>query len=128
MIDNKTGGIVALVGGRDFYDSMFDRTTMARRPPGTAFTPFVYAAAFETGAYPGSLVLDSEMDNKQVQIGGETGILGEWGTEQESVYEGEITARKALARSRNAATVRIGTQMATLEKVVALASDLSLST
>ncbi|MCB1062584.1 MAG: transglycosylase domain-containing protein, partial [Verrucomicrobiae bacterium] len=122
MIDNKTGGIVALVGGRDFNDSMFDRTTMARRPPGTAFTPFVYAAAFEAGAYPGSLVLDSEMDNKQVQIGGETGILGEWGTEQESVYEGEITARKALSRSRNAATVRIGTQTATLEKVVALAS------
>jgi membrane carboxypeptidase/penicillin-binding protein len=121
MIDNKSGGIIALVGGRDFNDSMFDRTVQARRPPGTAFTPFVYAAAFESGQFPGSLVDDSPMDNKQVQIGGESGILGEWGTESESVYEGEITARRALATSRNAATVRFGTK-AGLDKVVSLAS------
>ncbi|MBL9151524.1 MAG: transglycosylase domain-containing protein [Verrucomicrobiales bacterium] len=120
MIDNRTGGIVALVGGRDFNDSMFDRTSQARRPPGTAFTPFVYAAAFEGGHFPGSLVDDSPMDNKQVQIGGEAGILGEWGTESESIYEGEITARRALATSRNAAAVRMGSK-AGLDKVVALA-------
>jgi membrane peptidoglycan carboxypeptidase len=121
MIDNQTGGIIALVGGRDFNDSMFDRTVQSRRPPGTAFTPFVYAAAFESGEFPGSLVDDSPMDNKQVQIGGESGILGEWGTESEGVYEGEITSRRALATSRNAATVRIGTKTG-LDKVVALAS------
>ncbi len=125
MIDNETGGIVALVGGRDFNDSMFDRTTMARRPPGTAFTPFVYAAAFEKGLFPGSLVEDSPMDNKQVQIGGESGILGEWGTERESIYEGEITARRALALSRNAATVRLGTRTG-LENVVNLAKKAGL--
>lgn len=122
MIDNQTGGIIALVGGRDFNDSMFDRTIQARRPPGTAFTPFVFAAAFEAGAFPGTRILDSEMDNKQVQIGGETGILGEWGTERESVYEGEITARRALSLSRNAATVRMGTQKTSLQNVVAIAS------
>lgn len=121
MIDNVTGGIIALIGGRDFNDSMFDRTTQARRPPGTAFTPFVYAAAFESGLFPGSLVADSPMDNKQVQIGGESGILGEWGTESESVYEGEMTARQALATSRNAAAVRIGLR-AGLDKVVSLAA------
>ncbi len=126
MIDNDTGGIIALVGGRDFNDSMFDRTTQARRPPGTAFTPFVYATAFEKGLYPGSLVEDSPMDNKQVQIGGEAGILGEWGTERESVYEGEITARRALAMSRNAATVRIGTR-AGLEEVVGLAKKAGIT-
>ncbi|MCB1088306.1 MAG: transglycosylase domain-containing protein, partial [Verrucomicrobiae bacterium] len=120
MIDNDTGGIIALVGGRDFNDSMFDRTTMARRPPGTAFTPFVYATAFENGLFPGSMVDDSPMDNKQVQIGGESGILGEWGTEAESVYEGEITARRALVTSRNAATVRLGKKTG-LENVVNLA-------
>ncbi|MCB1232388.1 MAG: transglycosylase domain-containing protein [Verrucomicrobiae bacterium] len=126
MIDNETGGIIALVGGRDFNDSMFDRTTQARRPPGTAFTPFVYAAAFEKGLYPGTLVEDTPMDNKQVQIGGEAGILGEWGTERESVYEGEITARRALSMSRNAATVRVGTQ-AGLENVVSLAEKAGIS-
>lgn len=121
MIENDTGGIVALVGGRDFNDSMFDRTTQARRPPGTAFVPFVYAAAFEGGLFPGTLVEDSPMDNKQVQIGGESGILGEWGTESKSAYEGEVTARRALATSRNAAAVRIGTK-AGLDKVVTLAN------
>ena len=81
MIDNQTGAVLALVGGRDFNDSMFDRTTLARRPPGTAFKPFVYAAAFEKGSFPGTLVDDSPIDNRFVQIGGESGILGEWGAE-----------------------------------------------
>lgn len=126
MIDNVTGGIIALVGGRDFNDSMYDRTTQARRPPGTAFTPFVYATAFENGLYPGSLVEDTPMDNKQVQIGGEAGILGEWGTESESIYEGEITARRALAMSRNAATVRVGARVG-LEKVVTLAKEAGIT-
>ena len=120
MIENQTGAIVALVGGRDFNDSMFDRTMQARRPPGTAFTPFVYATAFQIGLFPGTLVEDSPIDNKQVQIGGMAGILGEWGPENlENVYEGDITARYALAMSKGAATVRLGIRTG-LERVVSL--------
>ncbi len=80
-LDNKTGGILALVGGRDFEHNEYNRALQARRPPGTAMLPFVYAAAFDKGLFPGSLVEDSALDNRTVMIGGTTGILGEWGPE-----------------------------------------------
>ena len=51
-LDNQTGGILVLVGGRDFEHNQFDRASQARRPAGTAMKPFVYAAAFETGCFP----------------------------------------------------------------------------
>jgi 1A family penicillin-binding protein len=108
-LDNATGDILVLVGGRDFEHNQYDRALQARRPAGTALLPFVYAAAFEKGMYPGSLVEDSPLDNRAVMIGGTTGILGEWGPESvENRYEGAMTARQALAKSKNGASVRIG--------------------
>jgi len=108
-LDNATGDILVLVGGRDFEHNQYNRALQARRPGGTAMLPFVYAAAFEKGMYPGSLVEDSPLDNRAVMIGGTTGILGEWGPESaENRYEGAMTARQALASSKNGATVRIG--------------------
>src|SRR5207302_10256636 len=103
------GGILALVGGRDSEHNQYDRALQAKRPAGTAMKPFVFAAAFENGMYPGSVVEDSPLDNRVVMIGGTTGILGEWGPEtEENRYEGTVTARQALSRSKNGATVRIG--------------------
>ena len=108
-LDNATGDILVLVGGRDFEHNQYDRALQARRPAGTAILPLVYAAAFEKGMFPGSLVEDSPLDNRAVMIGGTTGILGEWGPESaENRYEGAMTARQALAKSKNGATVRIG--------------------
>src|SRR6184192_2852983 len=108
-LDNATGDILVLVGGRDFEHNQYNRALQSRRPAGTAMLPFVYAAAFEKGAYPGSLVEDSPLDNRAVMIGGTTGILGEWGPESaENRYEGPITAREALSKSKNGATVRLG--------------------
>jgi 1A family penicillin-binding protein len=108
-LDNSTGGILALVGGRDFEHNQFDRALQAKRPAGTAIKPLVYAAAFESALFPGSVVDDSALDNRAVMIGGTTGILGEWGPESESNrYEGLISAREALAKSKNGATVRVG--------------------
>ncbi|HEY1770023.1 MAG TPA: PBP1A family penicillin-binding protein [Chthoniobacterales bacterium] len=119
-LDNKTGGILALVGGRDFEQNEYDRALQAKRPPGTAMTPFVYAAAFAKGMYPGSIVEDSALDNRTVMIGGTTGILGEWGAENfENRYEGPITARDALAKSKNGSAVRMGNS-AGLENVTQL--------
>ncbi len=116
-LDNKTGGILALVGGRDFEHNEYNRALQARRPPGTAITPFVYAAAFAKGSYPGSIVEDSALDNRTVMIGGTTGILGEWGPERDdNRYEGPITARAALSKSKNGSAVRVGTS-AGLENV-----------
>lgn len=108
-LDNGSGGILALVGGRDFEHNQYDRALQARRPAGTAMTPFVFAAAFEKGLFPGSIVEDSALDNRAVMIGGTTGILGEWGPESaDNRYEGPITAREALSKSKNGATVRLG--------------------
>jgi len=108
-LDNATGDILVLVGGRDFEHNQYNRALQAHRPAGTAMLPFVYAAAFEKGMSPGSVVEDSPLDNRAVMIGGTTGILGEWGPESaENRYEGAMTARQALVKSKNGATVRIG--------------------
>ncbi|MEP6810892.1 MAG: transglycosylase domain-containing protein, partial [Chthoniobacterales bacterium] len=119
-LDNKTGGVLALVGGRDFEQSQYDRALQAKRPAGTAMLPFVYAAAFEKGLYPGTVVQDSALDNRAVMIGGTTGILGEWGPERaDNRYEGPMTARQALSKSKDGATVRLG-MMAGVDAVVQL--------
>ncbi len=117
VLDNGTGGILALIGGRDFQHSEYDRALAARRPVGTAFTPFVFAAGFEQGLFPGTIVQDAVMDNRQVMIGGLTGILGEWGPERlDNKYDGAISARDALVKGKNAATVRFGSATG-IEKV-----------
>ncbi len=127
-IENSTGAIVSLVGGRDFSHSEYNRALQAKRPAGTAFTPLVFAAAFEKGVFPGRLFDDSALDNRQVMIGGVTGILGEWGPERmDNRYEGPIPARHVLIKGKNAATVRVG--MATgLDRVIALARRAGIST
>jgi penicillin-binding protein 1A len=122
-LDNATGDILVLVGGRDFEHNQFNRALQARRPAGTAMLPFVYATAFERGMYPGSVVEDSPLDNRAVMIGGTTGILGEWGPEDaNNQYEGRMTARQALVKSKNGATVRIGMD-AGIEAVLQLCSS-----
>src|SRR5262249_46204719 len=109
VLDNQTGGILTLIGGRDIFHSYFDRAISGRRPVGTAYMPLVYAAGFEKGLFPGTLVQDAVIDNRQVMIGGTTGILGEWGPERiDNKYEGPISARTALVKSKNAASVRFG--------------------
>jgi membrane peptidoglycan carboxypeptidase len=120
-VDNRTGGILALVGGRDFAHSEYDRALQSKRPAGTAFTPLVFTAALEKGVFPGSLFEDSPLDNRQVMIGGTTGILGEWGVERaDNQYEGAVPMRRIFAASKNSATVRVGVD-AGLDSVLKLA-------
>src|SRR5580700_4106799 len=120
-VDNRTGGILALVGGRDFAHSEYDRALQSKRPAGTAFTPLVFTAALEKGVFPGSLFDDAPLDNRQVMIGGMTGILGEWGVERaDNQYEGPLPMRRIFALSKNSATVRIGVE-AGLDAVLKLA-------
>lgn len=111
MIDNNDGSILAMVGGRDFGDSQFNRATDGLRPVGTAFTPLVYAAAFSSpGIYPGTKVDDAPLDNRRVMIGGLTGILGEWGAEVDNPKwsQAPMSSREALVMGRNSATIRLG--------------------
>jgi penicillin-binding protein 1A len=128
MMDNHDGGVLAMVGGRDFLDSMYNRAVQSRRPAGTAFIPFLYAAAFESPEYfPPLRMEDGPMDNRRVMIGGQTGILGEWGTEQEvTKYKDTISMREALLQSRNAATVRLGERVG-LDKMKALAQKAGIT-
>src|SRR5262249_58403119 len=100
-----------------------NRALQARRPAGTAMLPLVYATAFERGMSPGSVVEDSPLDNRAVMIGGTTGILGEWGPENaDNRYEGRMTARQALVKSKNGASVRIGMDTG-IEAVLQLCSS-----
>ena len=109
VIHNATGQILAAIGGRDFRDSEYNRAFDARRPPGTAFLPLVYAAALERDDIDLSTELtDAPMDNRQVMVGGTEGVLGEWGRENFAArYEGQISTALALFDSRNAASVEI---------------------
>lgn len=127
MLDNATGGILVMVGGRDFQHSALNRTRQVQVPPGTAFKPLVYAAAFENGFFPGTSLEDSVMDNTKVMIGGTTGLLGEWGPERaDNRFEGTISARTALVKSKNAATVRLG-MFTGIQQVLDLASEAGIS-
>lgn len=101
-IDIKTGGIVAMTGGNDFYKSSFNRATTAVRQPGSAFKPFIYALAVERGFTQNSLLLDSPV----VYKGGKSGA--DWTPRNYSGgYEGEMTLRRALAVSQNIPAVRL---------------------
>ncbi|HSP42858.1 MAG TPA: transglycosylase domain-containing protein [Luteolibacter sp.] len=126
MVDNLSGEILAYVGGRDYAQAPYDFIEMGKRPLGTAFFPFIYAAGLDRGLTPATIVEDEPMDNRSVMIGGREGILGEWGMEVESpVYEGPVTARKALEHSKIAATVRFMEQTG-LRRVVDTAVDFGL--
>jgi penicillin-binding protein 1A len=94
-----TGEVRALVGGRDFEDSQFDRATQARRQAGSAFKPFVYAAALDMGYTPATLVtgLDDPVITPQ----------GDWVPEDEHLGSSSMTVRAALRSSSNRAAVQV---------------------
>ena len=114
VIDNSSGAVLAMVGGRDFMHSQFNRALNTRRPGGTAFVPFVYAAAFSHGdLFPGTLVEDTYVSNRLVMIGALDGVLGEWGAEDPtpSYTMASISAREALVKGRNSATVNLAMRL-----------------
>ncbi len=109
MVDHDNGDVLAHVGGRDYAQVPYDFIESGKRPLGTAFFPFLYAAGLSAKQTPATLVEDGPMDNRAVMVGAREGILPEWGMEVEApVYEGEITARRAFEQSKIAATVRLG--------------------
>ncbi len=101
-MDPKDGAVVALVGGFDFFQSKFNRVTQARRQPGSGFKPFVYAAAFDKGYTPASVVLDAPI------VIDAAGMEQAWRPkEDEGKFFGPIRLREALAHSRNLVSVRL---------------------
>ena len=101
-LDVRTGGILAMVGGRDFSKSPFNRAVSARRQPGSAFKPVVYAYAIEQGFSQSMMILDAPVAFKGAKNG------KDWTPENFSgKYMGEITLRTALAVSENIPAVRL---------------------
>jgi penicillin-binding protein 1A len=110
------GRVVAMVGGRSYSQSPFNRVTQARRQPGSAFKLFVYLAALRSGWTP-----DSIIEDKPITIGG-------WAPENsDRVFRGKITLREAFARSSNAATVRLSEEVGR-NNVIRAARDLGITT
>ena len=101
-IQPETGAIKALVGGYDFHKSQFNRVTQAKRQPGSAFKPFIYAAAIDNGYTPADIIIDSPIIYK-VPSKNEN-----WKPKNFSnKFYGPITIRSALENSRNVATIRL---------------------
>jgi penicillin-binding protein 1A len=110
------GRVVAMVGGKSYADSPFNRVTQARRQPGSAFKLFVYLAALRSGWTPDSIIQDSPITNNG------------WSPENsDRVFRGRITLREAFARSSNAATVRLSQEVGRAN-VIRAARDLGITT
>ena len=112
-LDPRTGEIRALVGGRQTVERGFNRALGARRQPGSAFKPFVYAAALAAGYSPATILDDSPVE---IEDAGRIWRPENFGGE----YGGPLTLRRALMRSANAATVRLSQALGE-RRVVALA-------
>ena len=117
-IDPKNGDIRALTGGRVYERGNFNRALLAHRQPGSAFKPFVYAAAMESNYTPSSEVDDDPIDVVQGR--------DVWSPQNyNDDYSGRITFRRALIKSANAATVRVS-QAVTIPRIIAFAKRLGI--
>lgn len=126
MMENDSGALVAYVGGRDFVHSQYDFVASGKKPLGTAFLPFVYAAAIEKKMSAADLLLDKPMDNRALMLDGREGVVGEWGMESlRPSYEGDVTLRRAMEVSKIAASVRLGKKLG-LETVAKMARGFGL--
>lgn len=121
IIDNRSGGICALVGGRDRRSpSDFNRSLFAKRQVGSAIKPFVYAAAYANGLFPGSSVSDEPIHP------GEVPEAPNWSpANSDGTNRGFLPAKDGLVLSRNTMTVRVG-EFASIKNVRELASKSGL--
>jgi penicillin-binding protein 1B len=124
VLDPATGEIRALVGGRDYQVSQFNRAALARRQPGSAFKPFVYLAALRPRGDAPGLTAAALVDDAPITV-----ALGRdtWSPRNyNDRYEGRVTVRRALEQSLNAATVRVA-ESAGLPNVVETARALGFT-
>jgi penicillin-binding protein 1A len=103
-IDNATGGIKAMVGGRDFNESKFDRATQALRQVGSSFKPYVYTTVIDEGASPDDTILD-----EPVSFDTPSGAYTPHNYDEK--FEGIITLRRALAQSRNIPALKLASKV-----------------
>ena len=120
VLEPYSGDVKALVGGFSYKSSEFNRATQAKRQPGSAFKPFVYATALENGFAPNSIVLDAPFIAQQ-GVG-----LKDWKPENYGKqFYGPSTLRKGIEYSRNLMTVRIAESLG-LKKILNLSNKLNI--
>jgi penicillin-binding protein 1A len=120
-LDPRTGAVRALVGGRDFEDSKFDRATRAVRQPGSTFKPIVYSTAIRTGR-PTTYFLDDE----PIEVPQLDGTL--WTPQNyDLTFEGRVSLRSALIRSRNLPAIRLAMELGE-GSVAEMAKNFGIST
>ncbi|HET7187894.1 MAG TPA: PBP1A family penicillin-binding protein, partial [Gemmatimonadaceae bacterium] len=120
-MDPRTGAVRALVGGRDFDDSKFNRATQALRQPGSTFKPIVYADAIQNGRPPSYIVDDSPVSVPQV--GG-----GDWTPQNyDGKFEGPMPMRRGLYQSRNIVAIKVGMELGE-QSVIDMARKFGIST
>jgi penicillin-binding protein 1B len=125
-VDPRTGEILAMVGGRSYNQSQYNRAIESRRQPGSVFKPFVFLAAFEHAALegwtdltPASLTLDEPaIFTFDDQV---------WEPKNYDEYDGEVTLRRALAMSRNLGTIRVGERIG-FDKIASLWRQIGVGT
>ena len=115
-VDNATGGVRALVGGRSYAASKFDRAVQAQRQPGSSFKAFVYAAALEDGFTPGTVRMDQPL------------TIGSWTPENYTErFRGPMTLREALKLSINTVAAQVGAEVGP-SRVAALSRRFGIQT
>ena len=119
-IEPSTGDIRALVGGRDYAESQFDRAVDGRRQPGSSFKPIVYAAAIADSIAPNTIVGDTA-----IAITLPNGSVYR-PDNSDHEFLGAITLREALAKSRNVVAVQLGQQIG-MDSIIALARRMGIS-
>jgi len=119
-MDARTGAIRAMVGGRDFSKSEFNRATQSRRQPGSAFKPIIYTAAFDRGMTPATQIVDAPL---ALDAGN-----GEVWTPQnfDEEFLGPISLRTALVQSRNIVTIKLLQEIG-VDYAIAYAANMGIS-
>ena len=115
-IDNSSGDVLAMVGGRDYALSQFNRATQAQRQTGSSFKPYVYTAAIEGGAKPEDIIVDGP-----ISFGSYTPH------NYENDYKGAMTLTNAFAESRNIPALKLAARVG-IEKVIEVAHRFGVTT
>ena len=109
------GGVISMIGGRDYGDSQFNRVTQARRQPGSAFKLFVYLAGIENGYAPDDLITDSKIN------------INGWSPKNyKDIYLGEVSVKEAFSKSINTVAVKISEDVGR-EKVIRMAKLMGIN-
>jgi len=121
VIDNETGAVRAMIGGRDFDHSRFNRATQSQRQLGSVFKPLVYATAFETGLFPGSYLSDDPIKPDEIHWD-----QGDWSPKNsDHRHKGLKPTEEGLIESRNTMSVRVG-ERAGIETVTTMVEQAGL--